>query len=109
MPEPLVSYPSPAMTDNGHANRGLRWPRLFAGFLWNVGCFTLGSFVAECFWYLWKHNLITSGLSVYLLFSWAAKALGFGLFCGLFIGFSTWLAQELFGRPKSNSSQRPGA
>ena len=39
----------------------------------------------------------------------AAKALGFGLFCGLFIGFSTWLAQELFGRPKSNSSQRPGA
>jgi hypothetical protein len=100
---------STTVTDNEPANRDMRWPRLFAGFLWNVLWFGLGSFVVECISYRWKHNLTMSVLSIYLLVLWLAEALGFGLFLGLYIGFWTWLAQELSGRPKPDSSQRPGA
>ena len=89
-------------------NRDMRWPRLFATFLWTFIWFGLGSFVAQCAWYLWKHNFSVAGLTAYSVVLSFLDALGFGVFCGSFIGFATWLSQELFGRAKPDSSQRPG-
>jgi hypothetical protein len=82
----------------------MRWPRLFATFLWTVIWFGPGSFVGECIWYLWKHRFSIAGLTAYSVFLSLVSALGFGLFCGVFIVFATWLSQELFGREKPNSS-----
>jgi len=104
-----MSDTSITVTGNEPANRDTRWPRLFAGFLSNVIWFGLGSFVGECIWYLWKHSLAVGGLTVYSVFLSFANALGFGLFCGLFIGFSKWLAQELFDQPRPDSPERQDA
>jgi hypothetical protein len=98
-----MSDASTNATSHERTERDLRWPRLFAGFLWNVIWFGLGSFVAECVWYLWKHDLVLNGLTVSSVLLSLANALGFGLFCGLFIGFATWLSQELFGGKKPSS------
>src|SRR5438874_15178 len=99
-----MSDASTNATSNERRNRDLRWPRLFADFLWHVIWFGLGSFVAECAWYLWKHNLALNGLTVSSVVLSLANALGFGVFCGFFIGFATWLSQELFGGKKPSSS-----
>jgi hypothetical protein len=95
-----MSDASTNATSRERTDRDLRWPRLFAGFLWNVVWFGLGSFVAECVWYLWKYNLVLNGLTVSSVVLSLANALGFGVFCGFFIGFATWLSRELFGGTK---------
>ncbi len=109
MSVPVESDPSRVIADDQHPTRDPRWPRLAAGILTIGACGTLGSFINDCFWYLWNHGPTTSGLSAHLLFSWVAKAVGFGLFFGLFLGLAEWLGREVFNRPKPNSSQRPGA
>src|SRR6266403_2340040 len=96
------------VTHNEQTNRDMRWPRLFASFLWTVIWFGLGSFVFECIWYLWKHSFSVAGLTAYSVVLSFANALGFGVFCGFFMGFARWLSQELFGPAKPDSSQRPG-
>jgi len=103
MSEPTLNS-SPVMTDDPAANRDLRWPRLVANSLWIVICFGLGSFVSDLLGSVWNHTFTTSVLSAQL-FLWFGKALAVGLFFGLFMGFFTWLTQELFGRPKTNSSE----
>jgi hypothetical protein len=103
-----MSDTSATVTYNEQTNHDMRWPRLFASSLWTVIWFGLGSFVAECIWYLWKHNLSIADLTAYSVVLSFAKALGFGVFCGVFMGFATWLSQELFGRAKPDSSKRPG-
>jgi len=97
----------PVTPDESSASRDLRWPRLFAVFLWNFAFFSAGSLIGEFFWDVWKYGL--RGVSVYMVLAWLGKALGFGAFCGFFIAFSTWLAQEIFGSSKKDSSRRPGA
>lgn len=97
---------SPVTTDESNTKRSLRWPRLFAIFLWNSGLFFLGTLVAEFSWDVWKFGF--GGISVFLVLTWFGRALVFGLFCGGFIAFSTWLVQELFGS-KKDSAQLPGA
>jgi hypothetical protein len=93
--------------DQSNANRDLRWPRLFALLLWNFGFFSLGSLLGEASLDVWKYG--PHGISLYLVLARLGRAVGFGLFCGLFIAFGTWLSQELFGQSKKPSSQRPGA
>jgi len=90
-----------------NTNRDLRWPRLFAVFLWNFGFFFLASLFGELSWDVWKYGF--ARLTVYVVLAWLGRSLGFGLFCGFFIAFSTWLAQEIFGSSKKDSSRRPGA
>jgi hypothetical protein len=93
--------------DESNANRGLRWSRLFAVFLWNFGFFFVGSLIGEFSWDVWKYGL--GSVTIYVVLAWLGRSLGFGLFCGFFIAFSTWLAREIFGSSKKDSSQRPGA
>jgi hypothetical protein len=95
------------MPDEPNTNRDLGWPRLFAVFLWNYGSFFLGSLLGEVLWHVWTPGFAT--VTIYMVLVWIGRALAFGLFCGLFIAFSTWLAQEIFGSSKKDSSQRPGA
>ena len=84
------------------ANRDLRWPRLFAVFLWNFGAFFVGTLLAEFSWDIWKSWLGAVSLSVVLV--WLVRAFGFALFLGFFITFSTWLAQEIFSQTKNGST-----
>jgi hypothetical protein len=90
-----------------NANRDRRWPRLFALLLWNFGFFSLGSLLGEASLDVWRYGL--DGISLYLVLTWLGRAVGFGLFCGLFIAFGTCLSQALFGQSKKHSSQRPRA
>jgi hypothetical protein len=108
MSEPVALNSSHLTTDTPPTGRDLRWPRLVANSLWMVICFGLGSFASDLIGSVWNHNFTATVLSAQV-FLWFGKALAIGLFFGLMTGFSTWLAQELFGRPKTNSSQRPGA
>src|SRR5258706_12439773 len=89
-------------------NRDLRWPRLVANSLWWVICGALGSFFSDLTGSVWNHRFAASILSAHV-FPWLGKAVAVGLFFGLMTLFSSWLAQELFGQPKKNSSQSPGA
>ncbi len=95
-------------TDTPTPNRNLRWPRLVANSLWWVICAALGSFFSDLIGSVWNHSFTATILSAQV-FLWLGKALAVGLFFGLMTGFSSWLAQELFGRPKTDSSKRPGA
>jgi hypothetical protein len=90
------------------ANRDLRWPRLVANSLWWVISDALGFFSSDLIGSVWNHNFTASILSG-KVFLWLGKALAVGLFFGVMTGFSSWLAQEIFGRPNPDSSQRPGA
>ena len=107
MSEP-VALNSSHYTIDTPANRDLRWPRLVANSLWWVIYAALGSFFNDLIGSVWNHNFTASILSAQVLL-WFGKALAVGLFFGLMTLFSSWLAQELFGQPKTNSSQRPGA
>ena len=108
MSKPVALNSSHVTTDTPSENRDLRWPRLVANSLWIVIWFGLGSLASDLIGSVWNHNFTTSVLSAQVLL-WFGKALAIGLFFGLMNGCSTWLAQELFGRPKTNSSQRPDA
>src|SRR6266852_1753875 len=63
-----------------NTNRDLRWPRLFAVFLWNFGFFFLASLFGELSWDVWKYGF--ARLTVYVVLAWLGRSLGFGLFCG---------------------------
>ncbi len=89
-------------SEDSNANRDLRWPRLFAVFLWNFGAFFVGTLLAEFSWHIWKSGL--GAVSLYVVLVWLGRALGFALFLGCFITFSTWLAQEIFGQTKNGST-----
>ena len=104
MSEPVTRIPQAPAADGANANRDLRWPRLVANSIWMVIYFGLGSLANDLIQSVWNHNFTTSVLSARVLL-WFGKALAIGLFAGLVIGFSAWLAQELFGRPKTDSSQ----
>lgn len=104
MSEPVAPTSQVPATDSANANRDLRWPRLVANSIWMVICLGLGSLANDLIQSVWNHNFTTSVLSA-RVFLWFGKAVAIGLFAGLMIGFSEWLAQELFGRPKTNSSQ----
>ena len=104
MSEPVTRISQAPGIDSANGNRDLRWPRLVADSIWMVIYFGLGSLANDLIQSLWNHNLTTSVLSA-RVFLWFGKALAIGLLAGLVTGFSTWLAQELFGRPKTNSSQ----
>jgi hypothetical protein len=108
MSEPTGCDHLNTVTEGQLPERDLRWswPRLVAYIIWNGWPFALGSFIMEPVWYFWRHGLILNGRSAFLLFFWLAKALGIGLFFGLFLGCSRLLAQEL---AKLNTSRRPGA
>src|SRR5260221_8454736 len=105
MSKPVVLNSSNATIDTPSANRDLRWPRLVANSLWMAIWFGLGSLASDLIGSVWNHNFTTSVLSAQV-FLWFGKALAIGLFFGLMTGSSTWLAQELFGRPKTDSSQQ---
>jgi len=109
--KPIACDPPNIVTEGQLPDRNLRWswPRLVAYIIWNGWPFALGSFIVEPVWYFWKNGLMLNGGFILLLLSWLAKALGIGLFFGVFLGCSRLLAQELSGRAKPNSSQRPGA
>jgi len=89
-------------SEESNANRDLRWPRLFAVFLWNFGASFVGTLLAEFSWDIWKSGL--GAVSLYVVLVWLGRALGFALFLGFFITFSTWLAQEIFGQTKNGST-----
>jgi hypothetical protein len=88
--------------ERSNANRDLRWPRLFAVFLWNFGAFFVGMLVAEFSWDVWKSGL--GAISLYMVLVWLGRALGFALFLAFSITFATWLAQEVFGQTKNGST-----
>lgn len=104
MSEDVTLISQAAATDSANANRDLRWPRLVANSIWMVIYLGLGSLANDFIQSVWNHNFTTSVLSA-RVFLWFGKALAIGLFAGLVTGFSAWLAQELFGRPKISSSQ----
>ena len=104
MPEPASIEPMRTAPEAQASNRDLRWPRLAANSIWIAICFGAGSFVNDLIGSVWNHNLKADIFSA-RVFWWLGQAIAFGVFCGLFIGFSTWLAQELFGRSKTDSSQ----
>jgi hypothetical protein len=104
MSEPVTLICHAPATDSANPNRDLRWPRLVADSIWMVIYFGLGSLANDLIRSVWNHNFTTSVLSA-RVFLWFGKALAIGLFAGLMTCFSTWLAQELLGRPKTNSSQ----
>jgi hypothetical protein len=104
MSKPAALNSSQVTAETPAANRDLRWPRIVASSLWMVIWFGLGSLASDLIGSVWNHNFTTSVLSAQV-FLWFGKALAIGLFLGLMTGSSTWLAQELFGRPKTNSSQ----
>ena len=93
--------------DESNTNRDLRWPRLFAVFLWNFGCFFVAWFVGQFAWDGWKLGL--RGITAYVVLVWLAQSLGFALFCGFFIALGTWLTQEILGSSKNDSSRGAGA
>ena len=97
------------MTHDKQSNRAQRWVRLLRSVLWFGGFVALVSFVGDCFWNVWDHNLSVGGLNQDLFVRWLTKAVAEGLLFGLFFGFPTWLARENFDRPKRKSRGRPGA
>ncbi len=106
MSKHIPSETSHVTADAPTRNRDLRWPRLVANSIWIVVCFALGSFVSDLIGSIWNHNFKADVLSTHV-FWWLGKAVAVGLFFGLFMGFFTWLAQEIFGR-ETNSSRRTG-
>ena len=109
MSEPIAAKHPNIVTPDQLPDRNLRWPRLVAYIIWNGWPCALGLFIVESVSYLWKHGLILSGGSKFLVVLWLAKAFGFGLFCGLLLRGSMLVAQAVSSLAKANSSQRPGA
>jgi TRAP-type C4-dicarboxylate transport system permease small subunit len=102
-----MSEQLPTNSEVTGANRDLRWPRLVANSLWTVICFAIAWFAMDLITSVWNHKFKTDVFSLRVLW-WFAKAVVVGLFSGLCTGFFTWLAQEIFGRPETNSSERTG-
>src|SRR5689334_25108991 len=99
MSEPITIESPSMVADDKRSNRGRRWIRLLRSVLWFGGFVALVSFVGDCFWNVWDHNLGVSGFTQDLLIRWLTKAFAEGLFFGLVFGFPTWLARENFNRP----------
>ena len=95
------------IADESNTKRDRRWPRLFAIFLLNFGCFFVAWSVGQFFWDAWKFGL--RHITTYVVLAWLAKSLGFALFLGFFIAFGTWLTQEILGSSKNDSSDGTGA
>ena len=102
MSEPVV-IKSPSAADDKASNHVRRFIRLLRCVLWVGGFVALTSFVGDCFWNVWDHNLSVNGFTQELIVRWLTKAFVEGLFFGLFVGFPIWLARENFDRPKRRS------